>query len=323
MELLLFLIGRYSNIAYIMSKMNQHSTSQPFKIAPSLRIGHVSLNVSNLGRSVDFYQKILGFKVVTKSDEKATLSAAEGSQSYLVELLQAKANPDRGMPEPATLGKRAGLYHFAILLSERKYLANMLLNLRNYQDQVHFDGLADHLVSESIYIRDPDFNGIEIYRDRSASEWNWHGNQIEMATLPLNVKDLVRDATDKGWREMPPKTTIGHVHLHVRSISKATSFYRDILGLNLTATIPSAAFFAAGRYHHHIAANTWLGTDILSASPQGIGLNHFSIVLPSREEADWLGNQLSKHNQDLGVSEKSHFVYDMDGIKIQVEYATT
>lgn len=305
-----------------MSKINARSTSQPFEIAPSMRIGHVSLNVSNLRRSLDFYQKILGFKVVAKSDEKATLSAAEGSQPYLVELLQGKASPGRGMFEPSALGRRAGLYHFAILLPERKYLADMLLNLRNYQDQVHFDGFADHLVSESIYIRDPDFNGIEIYRDRPASEWNWHGNQIEMATLPLGINDLVRDATDKGWREMPPKTTIGHVHLHVRNISKATSFYRDILGLNFTATIPSAAFFAAGRYHHHIAANTWLGTDILPASPQGIGLNHFSIVLPSKEEFEKLGNHLSKHNQDWGLSEKLHFVYDMDGIKILAERAT-
>jgi catechol 2,3-dioxygenase len=90
--------------------------------------------------------------------------------------------------------------------------------------------------------------------------------------------------------------------------------------LNLTATIPSAAFFAADKYHHHIATNTWLGTDILPASPQSIGLNHFSIVLPSKEEFEMLGNQLSKYNQDISFSEKSHFVYDVHGIKIQVEY---
>jgi catechol 2,3-dioxygenase len=220
------------------------------------------------------------------------------------------------------LGKRAGLYHFAILLPERKYLADMLQNLDANRDRVYFDGFADHLVSESIYIRDPDFNGIEIYRDRPASEWNWDGNKIEMATLPLNTDDLLIEATDKEWKEMPPKTIIGHVHLHVRSIPKAISFYRDILGLNLTATIPSAAFFAAGKYHHHIATNTWLGIDILPASPQSIGLNHFSIVLPSKDEFERLGNQLSKCNQDMNFSDKSYFVHDAHGIKIQVEYTS-
>jgi catechol 2,3-dioxygenase len=196
----------------------------------------------------------------------------------------------------------------------------MLLNLVGNRDKVHFDGFADHLVSESIYIRDPDFNGIELYRDRPASEWNWDDDKVEMATLALNTEDLVREATDKGWKEMPPKTTIGHIHLHVRNISKAQSFYRDVLGLNMTATIPGAAFFAADKYHHHIATNTWLGTDILPAAPQSIGLNHFSILLPSKTEFERLGNQMSKYSQQTKLSEKSHFVYDTDGIKIQVEY---
>lgn len=306
-----------------MSKINQRSTSEPFRTASSMRIGHVSLNVSNLERSLDFYQKILGFKVFAKvSGEKALLSiAGHSSPSYLVELLQLKANPNRDMLDLSASGKRAGLYHFAILLPERKYLADMLLNLGDNRDRVHFDGFADHLVSESIYIRDLDFNGIEIYRDRPASEWNWDGDQIEMATLPLNTDDLVREATDKGWKDMPPKTTIGHVHLHVRNVSKAISFYRDILGLNLTATIPSAAFFAADKYHHHIATNTWLGTDILPASPESIGLNHFSIVLPSKEEFERLVKQLSRYNMDMtALSGKSGFTYDIDGIKIQVQH---
>jgi len=282
---------------------------QLFRMDPSMKIGHVSLNVSDLGRSLDFYQNILGFKVVGKPlEEKALLSAADHSP-YLVELLQAKGNFG---------SKRSGLYHFAILLPERKHLADMLRNLRNNRDKVYFDGLADHLVSEAIYIRDPDFNGVEIYRDRPASEWSWSGNRIEMATLPLNTNDLLVESTEKGWKEMPAKTTIGHVHLHVRNVAKAIKFYNEILGLNLTATIPSAAFFAAGKYHHHIAANTWLGTDISPASPESVGLNHFSIMLSNKEEFQRLADQLSKSRKAL--SERSDFVYDMDGIKIQVQH---
>jgi catechol 2,3-dioxygenase len=298
-----------------MSMIKEPTVDQVVKIDPSMKIGHVSLNVTNLQSSLNFYQNILGFKVVGKpSSERALLSADGASSSYLVELLQAKMNSDHD-------SKRAGLYHFAILLPERKYLADMLQNLRENRELVYLDGLADHLVSEAIYLRDPDFNGIEIYRDRPISEWSWNGNRIEMATLRLNTSDLLRESTEKGWKEMPPNTKIGHVHLHVRNIAKAINFYHDILDLNLTATIPSAAFFAAGKYHHHIAANTWLGTDISLASSESIGLNHFSIVLSNKEEFQRLADQLSSSGNTLtALSERSGFIYDVDGIKIQMQY---
>ena len=302
-----------------MSKIKEPSTEEVFKIDPSTKIGHVSLNVTNLQSSLDFYQKILGFKVVGKpSSERALLSADGDSSSfssYLVELLQTKVNSDHD-------SKRAGLYHFAILLPERKYLADMLQNLRENRELVYFDGLADHLVSEAIYIRDPDFNGIEIYRDRPMSQWSWSGNRIEMATLRLNTSDLLRESTEKGWKEMPPNTRIGHIHLHVRNIAKAIKFYHDILGLNLTATIPSAAFFAAGKYHHHIAANTCLGTDIPTASTENNAVNHLRNVLSNKEQVRKLADQLSSSGNALtALSERSGFIYDMDGIKIQIQHS--
>lgn len=309
-----------------MSKINESLIGeQRFKIDSSMKIGHVSLNVTDLQRSLDFYEKILGFKIVSKiSDERALLSVDGNSSPPLIELLKAKANTDNDIFNPlVTASRRAGLYHFAILLPERKHLADMLQNLRDNRDHVYFDGLADHLVSESIYIRDPDFIGIEIYRDRPMTEWNWHhNNRIEMATLPLNTKNLLRESTDKGWKGMPSNTTIGHVHLHVQDLAKATNFYYEILGLNLTATLPSAAFFAAGKYHHHIAVNTWLGTDILPALPQSVGLNHFSIDLPSKEEFQRVVKQLStRYGKGFtNLEERSGFTYDSDGIKIQFRY---
>jgi catechol 2,3-dioxygenase len=157
-----------------------------------------------------------------------------------------------------------------------------------------------YVVLPSIYIRDPDFIGIEIYSDRPQSEWKWNGknnnNQLQMTTLPLNTDDLLKEATDKGWIGMPTSTVIGHVHLHVSNLSNAMKFYRDILGLNLTTTYPGAYFFAAGRYHHHIATNTWLGINILPASPESIGLNHFSLQLPNKEEFDRTLKQLQQQN---------------------------
>ena len=180
----------------------------------------------------------MGFRVLGRPSNNRTLLSSNGNASHLVELLRARDN------DPTSrIIKRAGLYHFAILLPERKYLADMLVNLREIRNKVHFDGLADHLVSESIYIRDPDFNGIEIYRDRPSSEWNCKRGQIEMATLRLNKDDMLKESTEKGWSEMPAKTTIGHVHLHVRDLQKAMKYYHEILGLNLTTSYPGAYFF--------------------------------------------------------------------------------
>src|SRR3954454_10274414 len=144
--------------------------------------------------------------------------SVSSSPHYLLELVQV----DQAESNSVT-SKRAGLYHFAILLPERKNLADVLLYLSDKRDEVHFDGLA-----ESIYIRDPDFNGIEIYSDRPQSEWKWNGSdnnsdnsRLQMATLLLNTKDLLKESTDKGWIGMPADTVIGHVHLHVSNLSNA------------------------------------------------------------------------------------------------------
>jgi catechol 2,3-dioxygenase len=190
----------------------------------------------------------------------------------------------------------------------------MLQNLREKRDQVHFDGLSDHLVSEAIYIRDPDFNGVEVYRDRPRSEWKWNGDSIGMATIRLDTEGLLKEATASGWQSMPTKTVIGHVHLHVRNLAKAMKFYRDVLGLDFTATYPSAYFFSAGGYHHHVAVNTWLGTAIPPASPDKVGLNHFGIELPSAEELEKTFKQISGNE----AYDSKAYVLDPDGIRIKL-----
>jgi catechol 2,3-dioxygenase len=308
---------------------NNHHQQQQYKIDPAMKIGHVSLNVSNLSRSLDFYESVLGFKRIGRpsSGGKALLSVGDNnSSSYLVELLQVNTTTDANSGNLSrrrnSSSRRAGLYHFAILLPERKFLADMLQNLDDKRDQIRLDGFADHLVSESIYLRDPDFNGVEIYSDRPRSEWRWKGTQVEMATLPLKTTDLLKEATKKGWKEMPDKTRIGHIHLHVSDIAKAMKFYYEILGLQLTAAIPAASFFAADGYHHHIATNTWLGTGIAASSSESIGLNHFSVELSNKEQLARLIDIFSQRNMAVlrgGLPETSVFVQDMDGIKIQVE----
>jgi catechol 2,3-dioxygenase len=302
---------------------NMTSARYDFNMSPATRIGYVSLNVSDIDRSLDFYEKVLGFKKVERPSSEGTLLSVDGHSSYLIELLQANeaANYKASMSET----KRAGLYHFAILLPERKYLADMLQNLSERSGEIRFDGLADHLVSESIYIRDPDNIGIEIYCDRPSLQWEWNGSRVRMATDRLDTEDLLREFTASGWKAMPAKTVIGHIHLHVRNLAKAMKFYREILGLNFTATYPGAYFFAAGKYHHHIATNIWLGTRIQLASSEHVGLNHFGIELPNKKQYEKTAEQLRQyeietpaHYRQSNESSKSIFLRDMDGITIRL-----
>jgi catechol 2,3-dioxygenase len=147
---------------------------------------------------------------------------------------------------------------------------------------------------------------------------------VRMETDRLDTEDLLRESTASGWKAMPAKTVIGHVHLHVRNLAKAMKFYRKILGLNLTATYPGAYFFAAGKYHHHIATNIWLGTSIQLASSENVGLNHFSIELPNKEEYQKTVELLRQYNIETpqyrpsNGSSKSVFLRDMDGITIRL-----
>ncbi|HEX6281352.1 MAG TPA: VOC family protein [Nitrososphaera sp.] len=300
------------------------SAQHDFNIHPATRIGYVSLNVSDIDRSLDFYEKVLGFKKVDRPSSERALLSVDGHPSYLVELLQAK-EAAAGYKASMSETRRAGLYHFAILLPERKYLADMLQNLSERRGEIWFDGLADHLVSESIYIRDPDNIGIEFYCDKPSLRWEWDGSRVRMATDRLDTEDLLRESTASGWKEMPAKTVIGHVHLHVRNLAKAMKFYREILGLNFTATYPGAYFFAAGKYHHHIATNIWLGTSIQLASSEHVGLNHFGIELPNKEQYEKMAEQLRQYKietppqygQSKGSS-KSVFLRDRDSITIRL-----
>lgn len=314
---------------------------KPFVINSSMNINHVHLNVTNLSKSLDFYKSILGFRILKEDANSNTVfltahpfySGKEKEilhpRSPLIVLTQIKDNFD-----PKLLDKfkrKAGLYHFAILLPEREDLGAFLRNIRENLDQQYYEGMADHAVSESIYIHDPDRIGIEIYRDRSPSEWIWNNNKVHMVTEPLDVADLLTRHKTKTWKGMPAGTTIGHVHLHVANLNRALNFYNGVLGLSHTATYPGAYFFAADRYHHHIGTNTWIGTDILPANineQDRPGLDHYAISIPNNDEdLAKLRNNIVNHgiaieNKTLDSDErfldKTFFIHDPDGIKIQI-----
>ena len=120
--------------------------------------------------------------------------------------------------------------------------------------------MADHLVSEALYLSDPDGNGIELYRDRPREEWSYADGQLQMATLPLDLRSLADELTaaDGPQPTVPAGTVIGHVHLQVASIPDAEAFYHGVLGFDVTTRgYPGALFVSAGGYHHHLGLNTW------------------------------------------------------------------
>jgi len=305
-------------------------------INPNLKIDHVHLKVSNLERSLQFYRFILGFKIVRQEQKTAFLSSSPINNNSSISLVVLSEIKNIDIPYIFQHKPRiAGLYHFAILLPERRYLAYFLKHIQKNLDSEYYEGMADHAVSESIYLHDPDFNGIEVYSDRDPKEWKWKDDTVHMITEPLNVKDLFKEAidVDNKWNELPAKTSIGHVHLHVSNLIKAKKFYHEILQLNHTATYPGAYFFAANKYHHHVATNTWLGENISPAYSEDNnnnkpGLDHYAIKLHNKNSLFLLKDRLLefKINIDKTVFESddqfssSFYTYDLDDTKIQSLY---
>jgi len=220
-----------------------------FRLPEQARIGRVRLQVSELPRSVAFYTDVLGFTASRSEGGVAVLATADGVP--LVELHERKG------ARPVPRHGRLGLYHFAILLPDRKWLGRFVAHLAEVGA---YAGSADHLVSEALYLADPDGLGIEVYADRPRAQWKTNGREIAMVTEPLDLRALVRASGGLPWVGMPAGTTIGHVHFHVATLSEAEAFYHRVLGLDKVVwSYPGALFFSVGGYHHHVGANTWAG----------------------------------------------------------------
>lgn len=206
---------------------------------------------------------------MTAAEDDGVLNLGAGGEPLVVlhELPGAPRQPRRS----------AGLYHFAILVPSRKALGAALMRL--VQTQTRLQGASDHLVSDALYLADPDGNGIEIYRDRPRDQWTYTGGEVDMATDPLDLQALLEDAD--GEAKLDPQTVIGHVHLHVSGLPSSLDFYHGLLGFDLMLRFgPSALFLSAGGYHHHLGLNTWAGEGAPPAPKDAAGLDHFTVVLP-------------------------------------------
>jgi catechol 2,3-dioxygenase len=246
-------------------------SDQTFTIDPQTRIGAITLRVADLATSLQFYQNVLGMHVHQQQDGRVWLGPQDGRA-----VLCLQSAP--GAPRP---GRNAtGLYHVAYLYPSRQALGNALRRLATTRWPLQ--GFADHLVSEAIYLADPEGNGIELYRDRPRSEWRYNNGQIAMATDPLDVDGVLAEASDPLEERMPAGTGIGHIHLKVASTSQAEAFYCQTLGFDLMARYgPSASFASAGGYHHHIGMNTWSSAGGPPPAPDATGLAYYQVLLPN------------------------------------------
>ena len=210
-----------------------------------MRIGRVVLRVRDLERVGTFYRHALGLVPLAQDAGSVTLGAGTAA------LLQLIDDPAARPRDP----REAGLFHTAFLLPSRRDLGAWLaFAIRN---GIPLQGASDHIVSEAIYLADPEGNGIEVYADQPLSRWRKPDGEIHMATEALDARSLIDAGQGHAWAGFPADGVVGHVHLQVGDTLEADRFYSDVLGFDIASRYPGASFYGSGGYHHQIAANIW------------------------------------------------------------------
>jgi catechol 2,3-dioxygenase len=277
----------------------------------------------------DYYDDVNPIYEVGFKHNNISSSPSSSSSSY-EPLLLLKHDPNA--KKKSSLLHSAGLFHFAILVPDRKSLASTYLALKN--SGIQYDGFADHLVSESLYLRDPEDNGIEIYRDRPANEWprDTEGH-IMMDTLPLDWNSLLAEMNNNNNKEeqrnnakaFPTGARIGHIHLRVTNLERSIKFYHEKIGLDITVDWRSmgAAFLSAGGYHHHIGMNTWHSLNGGAHMSGEAGLEYFTIIIPDRSFVNTLALRIqhsstTTNSKQIDGNQLLLLFSDPDGIQLLI-----
>lgn len=277
-----------------------------FRLPDAAHLGAVTLQVADLQRSLNYYQRVLGLRVLHSESETASLGA-HGDDRVLVAL-----QAGRGV-------KRArrgalGLYHFAILLPDRAMLGRFAAHAAALRVRV---GMADHLVSEALYLWDPDDLGIEVYADRPRETWRHRDRELVMATDPLDIESLIAAGGEAPWDAAPAGTTIGHVHLHVGSLETAEAFYHRALGFDkMVWSYPGALFLSAGGYHHHLGTNVWAHGP--AAAADEARLLEWEIVVPAAGDVAAAAGSLAAAGHTPEVTSRGLVVDDPWGTRARV-----
>lgn len=279
-----------------------------YQLPPALALGRVKLQVANIEKSIAYYERVLGFRVMVRDATSARLGA-QGSAVTLVELSEKRGV--RPVPQRGLLG----LYHFAILLPTRASLGQFLAHIRKIGVRA---AMSDHLVSEAIYLNDPDGLGIEVYADRRRDSWMLDGSAIAMGTDPLDVTGLLAAGGGQAWSGAPVGTRMGHVHLSVGDLNDAAKFFHEGLGFDkVTLQFPGALFLSAGGYHHHLGTNTWAAGSPV-ASDEDARLLEWNIHLPLASDVADVARSLEAGGINALVENGSVFATDPWGTHVRI-----
>jgi catechol 2,3-dioxygenase len=283
------------------------------RLPADAHIGRVRLRVADLGRALAFYRDVLGMEL--KHDDGAKVTLAPRSAAGDRELIVLEERP--GIARRPVRPRTAGLYHVALLVPSRRELGRALLGLGGAGYPLR--GMSDHAVSESLYLDDPDGNGLEIYADRPRAQWPVQDGVVQMTVDPMDVDGVIAAGREgpPGWNGIPSETVVGHVHLTVSRMDPAVAFYRDVIGFDVMMRIPSLTAVSAGGYHHHLNLNTWAGEGAPPDSEQVAGLLGWQLRLSRDQDRraliDRLGAAGALTGSPGGVTAR-----DPDGIPMEI-----
>jgi catechol 2,3-dioxygenase len=294
---------RHSQEVLLVNSRARSQARTPFRLPAAGTLRGLSLRVRDLAGILRFYTESLGIPVRRREGDRAELAPEGGA--FTLEIVHAPKAPARVHPS-------IGLYHFALLLPDRARLAAVIRRLLEAQQGI--DGASDHGVSEAFYLRDPEGNGIELYRDRPRDAWPFGPSGIEMGTAPLDVDRLLAEAEGSG--PLSPATRFGHIHLHVGDLTQGERFYAGAMGLDVTQrSYPGALFLSAGGYHHHVGLNTWARG---RRSPDGAtGLIRYAWAIPAGT-LDSLRSHLGEHGVPFEDSARGITVTDPVDVRVDV-----
>ena len=287
-----------------------------YSIHPNTVLGEVKLRVSDLERSILFYEQVVGLTLLSRTGEHVASFTAKGGSAPLL-ILEEIPNAKKVAPR-----SHAGLYHFAILLPDRTSLGIALRHLAESGIEI---GQGDHTVSEALYINDPDGHGIEIYADRPRSTWkkDEHNNYI-MGTDPVDVQGLLQLAGVTPFTGLPAGTIIGHVHFHTSDLEEARHFYNHLLGFDIVVDASRymhALFASAGGYHHHIGLNVWAGKGAPKVPSDAVGIDYFTIIFENQAVYEEALVRLEQNGVSVSRKAEEARVMDPFGIQIRITHA--
>lgn len=257
-----------------------------FRIHPDTRPGFVHLTVANLERQIQFYQQVIGLQLHWREGASAGLGVGNADMLRLTEA-----------PLAQRYEHTTGMYHFAILLPNRRELARAIARLFTLR---YPNYPTDHIMTKTTYLDDPEGNNIELYTESPEDGTMGFANGNFVAQRadgtpsdgrePLDVEALFAHLTpeDQLDQPMPAETRIGHFHLYVADLAQAMRFYHNVIGFDDMGMAPSfrMGMVSAGRYHHHIGLNTWMGVGAPPAPPNSLGMRYFTFVLPNQAELE-------------------------------------